>query len=92
MKTNTITRKFGKLLRIDVAYDNEIRELKITGDFFMHPEETLEQIVSELTGMKIPFRKEELISKLNYIIHSNEAELIGLTTEDIANTLQEVTQ
>ena len=33
MKTNSITRKFGKLMRLDVTYADYIESLKITGDF-----------------------------------------------------------
>lgn len=92
MITKSITRKFGKLVRIDVAFDNAIREIKITGDFFLHPEETLDQIVSTLIGSEVPIQKEKITRELNYIFHNNEAEMIGLSIDDIVNTLQEVTQ
>jgi lipoate-protein ligase A len=92
MKTNSITRKFGKLLRIDIAYNTTITDLKITGDFFMHPEETLEQIVSALIGTEVPIQKEEIRRKINYVCHNNETEIIGLTIDDIVNTIIEATQ
>jgi hypothetical protein len=92
MKTNTITRKFGKLLRLDVNYGDRIEQLKITGDFFLHPEETLEKIVSELTGVALPFNKVELIVKVKFVLANNEAELIGISAEDIVNLLEEVVQ
>lgn len=92
MKTNSITRKFGKLLRLDVIYSEKIESLKITGDFFLHPEETLDQISEELTGVAVPIQKELLFRKIKYIMDSNEAEMIGITLEDILNTLDEATQ
>jgi lipoate-protein ligase A len=92
MKTNSITRKFGKLLRIDIACNTTITDLKITGDFFMHPEETLEQIVSALIGTEVPIQKEEIRRKINYVCHNNETEIIGLTIDDIVNTIIEATQ
>lgn len=92
MKTNSITRKFGKMLRLDVTYTDHIESLKITGDFFLHPEETLDEIVSELTGVTVPFQKDVLRRKTRYILESNEAEMIGITVEDIINTLEEATQ
>lgn len=92
MKTNSITRKFEKMLRLDVTYTDHIENLKITGDFFLDPEETLDQIVTELTGITIPIQKDLLIRKTRYILDNNEAELIGITVEDIINTLEEVTQ
>jgi lipoate-protein ligase A len=92
MKTNSITRKFGKMLRLDVTYADHIESLKITGDFFLHPEETLDEIVSELTGVTVPIQKEVLLRKTRYILESNEAEMIGITVEDIINTLEEASQ
>ena len=92
MKTNSITRKFGKLLRLDVTYSEKIESLKITGDFFLHPEETLDQISEELTGVAVPIQKELLFRKIKYIMDSNEAEIISITLEDILNTLDEATQ
>lgn len=92
MKTNSITRKFGKLLRLDVIYTDHIESLKITGDFFLHPEETLDEIVSELTGVAVPIQKDILLRKIRYILDSHEAEMIGITVEDIVNTLEEAIQ
>jgi len=92
MKTNSITRKFGKLLRLDVSYDDHIEYLKITGDFFLHPEDTLEKIVSELTNISLPLNKEDLILKVEFILDENEAELIGITAEDIIKLLEEAVQ
>jgi lipoate-protein ligase A len=92
MKTNSITRKFGKLLRLDVTYTDRIEALKITGDFFLHPEEILDEIVSELTGVAVPIQKDVLLRKTRYILNSNEAEMIGISMEDIINTLDEATQ
>lgn len=92
MKTNSITRKFGKLIRLDVTYSDRIEHLKITGDFFLHPEETLDLIVTELTGVEVPIQKDLLIRKTRIILDSNEAEMIGITVEDLINTLQEATQ
>jgi lipoate-protein ligase A len=92
MKTNTITRKFGKLLRLDVTFDEHIEHLKITGDFFLHPEDTLEKIVSELTNIALPFIKEDLIMKVQILLKENGAELIGITAEDIINLLEEAVQ
>ncbi len=80
------------MLRLDVNYSNHIEQLKITGDFFLHPEETLDQIVNELTGVDVPIQKDLLMRITKNILDNNEAELIGITLEDIINTLDEVTQ
>ena len=56
MKTGNVTKKIigGKLVRIDVAFDERIETVKITGDFFLHPEDTLEEIVGVLEGVLLP--------------------------------------
>jgi len=79
-------------MRLDVTYADYIESLKITGDFFLHPEETLDQIVSELTGVTVPIQKDVLLRKTRFILDSNEAEMIGITIEDLINTLEEATQ
>ena len=92
MKTNSVTRKFGKMIRMDVTFSDQILNLKITGDFFLHPEETLDLIVLELTGVSVPVQKEELTQKIKQILNNQEADLIGVSAEDIINTLEEATQ
>jgi len=92
MKTNSITRKFGKMIRLDVTYSDHIETIKITGDFFLHPEDTLDLIVLELTGASIPIHKELLIKKINEILDNQKAEIIGVTAEELITTLEEATQ
>jgi len=92
MKINSVTRKFGKMIRLDVTYSDHIETIKITGDFFLHPEDTLDLIVLELTGASIPIQKERLIKKINLILHNQKAEIIGVTAEELITTLEEATQ
>jgi lipoate-protein ligase A len=92
MKTNSITRKFGKMLRLDVTFEDHIETIKITGDFFLHPEDTLDQIVDQLIGISLPIQKELIVAQLNSIVEAKKAELIGITVQNIVDTLDEVTQ
>jgi len=44
--TATTTTKLGKIVKIKLAYKQEsqlIHSIRITGDFFVHPEEVIEQ-------------------------------------------------
>jgi len=48
--------KAKKLIKISMSYDdkkNVIDSIKITGDFFIHPEETLETLESNLVDTKL---------------------------------------
>jgi hypothetical protein len=61
MKQLFCVHKTGKLLKIQLLYDekqNRIESIFISGDFFLYPEETLEEIEQNLRGA---LAKEETI-------------------------------
>jgi lipoate---protein ligase len=91
MKTGTATRKIpgGKMVRVEVTYDTKIETVKITGDFFLHPEETLELIQQTLTGCHLPIRKNELIDDIENLLVEQKAEFIGASVIDLINILAE---
>jgi len=44
----------GKLLAAETSVDDGcLTEVKLTGDFFMHPEEAIEKLEEALTGIRI---------------------------------------
>jgi len=91
MNSGTATRKVpgGKLLRIDVVYADTIQSLKLTGDFFLHPEETLDEITAALTGFALPLDVDRATQAVETALKARDAQLIGATAEDIILTLQE---
>ena len=94
IKTSFAKRKItgGKFLRIDVTFEEKIDEIKITGDFFLHPENTLDAIENEIRDLYVPINKPSLIDRLNRIIEKKKADLIGISTIDIVNVLGECLQ
>jgi lipoate---protein ligase len=55
IKANNI-HKANKLIRVSLEYDDLskiIRSISITGDFFLYPEETLDQIELGLIGTRL---------------------------------------
>jgi len=77
----------GKLLRIDVDIENNIiQEIKINGDFFMHPEEAIILIEEKLIGIKIG----EIKNKINEIIKEENIEIIGFKPEDIEKAINKI--
>jgi lipoate-protein ligase A len=55
MKQLSSVYKSGKLLKINLIYDeeqNRIQSIFISGDFFLYPEETLEEIERNLSGAR----------------------------------------
>lgn len=68
----------GKLIKIFLEYeDGEIKEIKITGDFFVYPEESVEKLEAELVNLKL--RKDMLERKIGKFIKSNNVQLFGIT-------------
>ncbi|MBA4717959.1 MAG: hypothetical protein HRO68_02195 [Nitrosopumilus sp.] len=69
----TTTAKLGKIVKIKLAYKQEsqlIHSIRITGDFFVHPEEVMEQLEQGLCGAKL--EKEELKNKIQMTLKNSE--------------------
>lgn len=74
----------GKLLKISLDYDetsNVIRYIRITGDFFAYPEETIELIEKKLRNTALT--QESVQEKISFIIHKHHIEFIGLNAEGL---------
>lgn len=85
MKTAVRKVLGGKLIRVDVEYSDGIEDIKITGDFFLHPEELISGIEKGVIGCKI----EGVLDRINKILLENNGQLIGITPEDIMLTIKE---
>ena len=77
----------GKLLRIDIKVeDNIIQKIKITGDFFMYPEEAITIIEKKLIGVEI----NQIKNKIQEIITKREIKIIGFQAEDIEKAIKKI--
>jgi len=78
--------KGGKMIKIKLALENKkIKDLRITGDFFLHPEETIEDIEKALRGCSLS--KEELVRIIKETLTSRRAVLLGASPEDLARCI-----
>ena len=71
--TATTTTKLRKIVNIHLDYKKEsrlIHSIKITGDFFLHPEETIEQLEQGLCGVKL--EKDDLKNKIQLVLKDSE--------------------
>ena len=76
----------GKLVKVKLeAASGKISEVKILGDFFLHPEETLQIIEESLIGS--PADKTSIENTIGQVLVKNETTLIGATAGDIAKTI-----
>jgi lipoate-protein ligase A len=76
----------GKLIRVqlDVQADR-ISHVKITGDFFMHPEELIEELEKALIGE--PLDGQNLAQRIAAFIEKNRVVLLGALPEDFAKCI-----
>ncbi len=80
MKNATLRTKKG-LIEVELSIENNrMSTLKITGDFFIYPEEALEIIEQELLGITID--KEQLINKIEEIYKKQQISTPGITIND----------
>ena len=81
-----LASKLGKLVRIELSFDSEfhtIDSIKITGDFFLHPEETLERLEEGLAGEKL--EKNILKNKIQLILKNSQ--FYGFDVESLSNVI-----
>jgi hypothetical protein len=74
----------GKLLRVSVDHEGEmLRKVKLSGDFFMHPEDALESLEAKLTGVRL--------SQVRGIVESelSEVRMYGIDAKSIIRALWE---
>ncbi len=80
MKNATLRTKKG-LIEVELSIENNrMSTLKITGDFFIYPEEALEIIEQELLGITID--KEQLKNKIEEIYKKQQISTPGITIND----------
>lgn len=70
----------GKMLRIEADIkDSVIKRIKITGDFFIHPEEAITEIEDFLTGRPLPGIGEVLAG----FLEEKNIRVIGFNPSDL---------
>ena len=79
----------GKLVRVSVDYGRSINYAKITGDFFMHPEESITDIENCLRGIDRDAQQEHIAKKIKEVVLSNGIVLVGVTEDAIARVVKE---
>ncbi len=73
----------GKLIAIEVwASGSVVSRAKITGDFFLHPEEAINGVERSLEGLPISASEAEVARRLGVALAGSQ--LIGATAEDFA--------
>ena len=85
------TRKIenGKLIRVDLEYDDKIKSAVISGDFFLYPEEFLTTMEQCLVGASVRETNIHFKNRLENCIGRKRVQLVGFSTDDLAETVKE---
>ncbi|AKH97544.1 hypothetical protein HLASF_1055 [Halanaeroarchaeum sulfurireducens] len=75
----------GKLIRVDLTYDDRIESVTITGDFFLEPPEAREELERAIEGHPNDVERDELLVAIQDV----DASLIGFTAGDLADVTRE---
>ena len=81
--------KEGKLVKVEIECDEVIKKIKITGDFFMYPEDILEKIEESMLGLKKDASLKTIASKIHAIVEAYDAQMIGIGQESLALVIRE---
>lgn len=74
----------GGLIRVTVDADDRINDIRITGDFFIYPEESVEALEKALVGVST---EEAEILKVVKDFYEN-IEGMDISAEDIVNAIK----
>ena len=80
------------MLKITVEFDDVIDDVKIMGDFFLHPEESIKDLEKNLFGIMSDADEKTITSILNDVIEEKNIQLIGVTAQSIAETIKKAIQ
>ncbi|MBI4009717.1 MAG: lipoate--protein ligase family protein [Candidatus Aenigmarchaeota archaeon] len=78
----------GKLVRVKVNYDNVINSINIYGDFFLHPEDAIEDIERSLIGLKTDVDESLIAGIISEVVEVKGIQLIGITPEAISKAVK----
>lgn len=81
--------KEGKIVKVEVDCGAVIKKLKITGDFFLHPEDVLDEIEKSMIGLEKDVSFDTLVLKIHKIARNYDALMIGISPESLAEVMRE---
>lgn len=76
--------KEGKVVKVEIEYTEVIKNVRITGDFFLHPEDIMEEIEDCIIGLDKTVSEEEIVSCIQKANAGKDVQMIGISPESIA--------
>jgi lipoate-protein ligase A len=81
--------KEGKVVKVEIDYNTVIKDVRITGDFFLHPEDILEKIEGCIIGLDKTVSEEKIVSGIQRATEGKDVQMIGISPESIALLIRE---
>ena len=78
----------GKLIKVRVSYENSVKDVKITGDFFLYPDDGLDKIENWMQGISKDASEQNICDLIKTVIHLNRIQLIGIDAQSIARNVK----
>jgi lipoate-protein ligase A len=88
----TVTRKVkgGKLVRLELRFEEDTVDLaRLTGDFFIHPEEAIEPIEASIRACRKGEDEVAVRTRIQGAVDQSGATIIGFAVEDLASMFEE---
>ena len=79
----------GKVVKVEIECNELIRNVKITGDFFIHPEDILDELEKSIIGLGRSASIETITSNIKSKIADRDIQMIGISPESIALLIRE---
>ena len=83
-------KKADKLVRVNLEYSDRIESIEISGDFFVHPEESIDMIEKELTRLSLS-KLDQIAEKITSLIEYYNIQMVGITPDVIEDVIKEAT-
>jgi lipoate-protein ligase A len=82
--------KGGKLIKVALEVEGDvIKSAKICGDFFLYPEDAIEEIERSLKGARLNSDFKQILTEA---VERSGAQLLGFSVEDLAAAVQLASQ
>lgn len=87
MKCGKSVFKASKLLKVSVEFDDAIRSIKIAGDFFMHPEEKINELEEKLLGVQV--NESDIRLRVEDFFVNGGVQVFGFSSEDLTKAIMQ---
>jgi lipoate-protein ligase A len=86
MQNATFKVKGGKMIKVNLTVEKSlIKQISLYGDFFLHPEETIDELEVRLLGKEI--KENVLLNTIEKLLCEKDAQLLGISPEDIVKCI-----